>query len=249
MTRLRICWLNTWCLPYVTTAAHIQKLVDFVSVIVQTKNPQVMALCELFDDSRDDFISKFNSRLPNRFKMITTTYGSTWWGRQSCGILVMYDQKELSTTDLAVCRAYFDPFVESRSVDRLATKGVVTLVLRNLISGRCMRMSFTHLQDAHAPSIVNNYTSVTKTQLAQILTKCKKDSFLIVGDFNIEPNSSYAVVGDMAANVIYPSVRTHRDGLLDYAICSRDIDAKVSVVETNTNPSDHEPILIDCIVR
>lgn len=252
---LRVIWYNTWCLPMITSHSHIRKIADSIVHMIADEQPHIVALCEVFDGAQNPLVYEINARLKHPLMVLTTRHGSKWWGKQSSGLLVMYDPIALKSSGLEVDHAEFEPFDKCCSIDCLCTKGMIKLFIKPGSSARDendkrLQLVFTHMQDADALVMSQSCIKTTKHQLTQTVKSSREHHvpFVIIGDLNIEPFASHKFLHAEHTEpllITHPGTPTHKSEILDYAIYSPELESKVdvSVVKQSRNPSDHLPIL------
>ena len=253
---LRIMWYNTWCLPLITSTHHVCEIANSVVHMIASDKPHIVALCEVFDGSQTSLIREINDRLEYPLSVLTTRYGSKWWGKQSSGLLVMYDPIAFQSAGIEAFRAYFEPFDQCCSIDCLSTKGMIRLFVKPTGSGEGntnthLQLVFTHLQDGNALAMSQSCINTTKQQLMQAIKSSQNHRlpFMIMGDLNIDPNISREflhVEHTEPVHIVYYDAPTHKNkNIFDYAIYSPELSNRVdvSIVKQCYNPSDHAPIL------
>ena len=248
---LRVIWYNTWCLPLITSHSHIREIADSFVHMIADEQPHIVALCEVFDGAQNPLMHEINARLKYPLLVLTTRHGSKWWGKQSSGLLVMYDPIALKSSGLEVYHAEFEPFDKCCSIDCLSTKGMIKLFITGHDDNdKQLQLVFTHMQDADALVMSQSCIKTTKHQLMQTVKSSQEHHvpFVIIGDLNIEPFVSHnflRVEHTEPLLITHPGTPTHKSEILDYAIYPPELKNKVdvSIVKQPRNPSDHSPIL------
>lgn len=87
-----------------------------------------------------------------------------WWGKQSSGLLVMYDPIALQSAGLEAYHAYFEPFDQCCSVDCFSTKGMIKFFIKPDGSGednsnKHLQLVFTYTRCKCADNVTILYTN------------------------------------------------------------------------------------------
>ena len=244
---MRIVWLNTWCLPHITTLAHIKKVARYISTEAKRNSADVIALGEVFGETnKREMISQIQENV-GRIQSIESPCGG--WITQDSGLLVLLAE---GTQCLAV---HFETFDTYHLWDGLAAKGFLGVHVENRDKERFLVVA-THLQNAEVGFSLSSGKATAVAQIHQLLCRtwiwANCQPLVVVGDFNIEPGvmeTSLSCAESEFFQVLQPICGTTRDThqIFDYAIASRahkPLLVKTLLTTEDVNPSDHLAIFI-----
>lgn len=252
---MRILWYNTWCLPWVTSTTHVERVAEYVASACREHQVDLVGLAEVFGQgTRDVLLAALQKLMPVDFDVVSSSAGESWWGRQSSGLVVIACRWKGARRDAVhVDRIRFEAFEHSHLWDSLAAKGFF-LVPVTLESGSKLTVVFTHLQNSEVGFSVAKGRATVLRQMRQMLHDTARmataSKYVVVGDLNIEPQHIPDEVLKEYGGVLHvPHVSTTIDTsqTFDYAICSsamRDSVAVAALMADDANPSDHRALVV-----
>ena len=245
---MRVLWLNTWCLPHITGAAHIRKIASYVAAEARRSGADVVALGEVFGEAAKREMTAHVRRRWRRAQCVEPPRGGVV--TQDSGLLVLLPEETR-------CHGvHFEAFEGYHLWDGLASKGFLGVDVETRRRERLLVVA-THLQNAEVGFSLSRGERVALGQLHQLLHRswiwAKRHRVVVVGDFNLEPRVVEGGLSDPereAFEVLRPSRGTTRDTLqiFDYAVVSRAATppawVKALSVKEAENPSDHLAVLV-----
>lgn len=229
---MRVLWYNTYCLPYITTNSHINKIATYLYKHVVNTDPDIIGLCEVFhENTKKKFLEYFTAYTVD---YVYGVYDSgSWWGKQSSGLICLYKKTITNIQDIE-----FKSFSCCWLQDCLANKGYISIDIDDI------KLIFSHFQDPDA-GLLSSVEDINKSQIQTIVNSIDCSSILI-GDFNIEADVMETWLGKHMS-IISPILPTCGNKVIDYAICTNNLSHKISsqVLFADNNPSDHDIILVE----
>lgn len=249
---MKVLWYNVWTFPFMTSNDHINKVVEYILQIVETHNPDVILLGELFDKiTRTNCEYQLLKGLPN-WTIVREGEIVNWIGQQTGGIFAMY-----RNIDLSLINARYHILSGGVLQDCLAAKGVLGLRFIDT-NGNKIWICGTHLQDPDA-GLPGLCTWSTKNQFSEVLKVIGTDNhgwtqgekYVILGDFNLPPTKTISLWSQKHLILLNPGLSTHTKtgNTLDYGLTNKVdecIDTQLAKPKQNyINPSDHEAICVN----
>lgn len=247
MEDINVLSYNTHCVPFVTTEKHVDNIVAYVGQLVNKYNVNIIALSEIFQPwVRKSILQKLSGAIPGSWKASPEINTPNSALSVSSGLLILWNSGTVQRDGSMHTIAYNN----CCQMDCFSQKGALHVPLR--VGGKILNVVHTHMQAWEIPVVCNGVRAGQFRQITNALKKLPSENTLIVGDFNTEPDKTFAVSNNL---VVVPHVgtvppRTYpNDGsaahYYDHAYTTnKQARIQVASIGGDFGPSDHRAVII-----
>ena len=228
---------NTHCVPHVTTKRHVDRVCEFVRRVVEQDGVDVVALSEIFRPwVRRRVLRNLGNTLPGKWKASPVVNEGNIV--VSSGLLVLWRSPVVRDGSMHSVQ-----FGKCCQMDCFSRKGALHLPLRK--GAETLHLVHTHMQAWEIPCVCSGVRDSQFRQIEGLFARIPADQpQLVVGDFNEEPNQSFAD----ALGLQTPSKRleTFEDKFFDHAYFRNVTPSmRLAKVGDDFGPSDHKGVLLE----
>jgi len=238
---------NTHCVPFATTENHIDNIVAYVGQVVDKYNVSIIALSEIFQPwVRKSILQKLSGALPGSWKASPEINTPNSALSVSSGLLILWKSGAVERDGPMHTIVYNN----CCQLDCFSQKGALHVPLR--IGEKILNIVHTHMQAWEIPVVCNGVRDGQFRQISNALKKLPSENTLIVGDFNTEPDKTFAVSNHLFvvphAGIVPPKTYPNDASAAhyyDHAYTSNE-QARIQVASINGEfgPSDHRAVII-----